>query len=492
MHHTIIIILSAFLTLPLLNNLFAGELELILGDPNTEKFPEVCMTIFVKDSSGSEVTSLDSSMVTVHEDTVQNFSVQMETIGERDERVAILIAVDASRSMAGEPIDSIKAAIKQVLDEINMDDQVAIISFHDDVEIISEFSSDKDSLRAKTDMIKATGEGTELYYGIHEGLELLNEDDGLSANKVLIVLSDGKDEGTAYSDDEAIDKAREFNIPIYTIGYHTKSEKKYLRVLERISEKTGGRYNDAPTTKELSRIYSQVLAQIRQQNKLCFVAQLFGADSLEHTITVSVTTVAGASGNASVTFRSPARVATTMEFNWIIIIVVVLVLIAVSVGINNANKKKAIEERELLEDEKSQLERELEEEKRARQQAESVTEEPAPAVEQEPDPRHTIISSGGTGEGYQLQFHFESGPLAGQTKMVSTGMSIGRAGDNDLAIPESTVSGNHCRIDYKGDQYVITDLNSTNGTIVNGNKVSACAIKQGDRIKLGKVNIVVK
>ena len=71
-------------------------------------------------------------------------------------------------------------------------------------------------------------------------------------------------------------------------------------------------------------------------------------------------------------------------------------------------------------------------------------------------------------------------------------MSIGRSDKNELVIQDGTVSGKHCKIEYKGNQYMVTDMNSTNGTIVNGNKVSTSEVKQGDKIQLGKIQILVK
>ena len=320
-----------------LNSVIADNLNIILGEPNTKNFPEICMNIFVHDSEGNEVTNLDSSTVMVFEDTVQNFSAQLKAIEGKDESLAILIAVDASLSMAGEPIDSVKAAINQVLDKVTDGDQVGILSFHDDVEIITEFSKDKGLIRDKIETIKAKGKRTEMHYGIVKGVEMLTSSKDLPSNRVMIVLSDGKDEGAAYSDNDAIQKAKDSGIPVYSIGYHTKAEKKYLRVLERISEKTGGMYNDAPSIKQLSRTYNLVLAQIREQNKLCFVAQVFEADSLEHKIKVSVTMKSGKSGETEFTFRSPASVPNKVEINWVVIVMVVAILIVVSIRINNNN-----------------------------------------------------------------------------------------------------------------------------------------------------------
>ena len=471
--------------------LSATDISLMVGEPDTENFPEICMTISVRDTAGNEDINLDSTMVSLYEDSIQILSLNLETIGERDEGVAILIAVDASLSMAGEPMDSIKAAIRQFIKEISDDDRVGILAFHDDIQIISDFTAEKGSLHENTENIEAIGKITELNYGMVKGVNLLNETEGLPGNKVLIVLSDGKDEGTAYSDNDAIEKANEFNIPIYTIGYHTKSEKKYLRVLERISEKTGGRYNDAPTSKELNKIYSHVFSQIQQQTKLCYVSALSGPDSSEHTVSITVTNSDGSSATAEVRIVVPMMTAVPSKTNLIYPVGIVLLIIIVSLLINNSNKKKAQEEKEKLLHEQETLKKELADAKKAKK-GEKPGDVSTQVVDAGPDPRQTIISGSAVGQKYQIQFHFESGPLTGQTKPISAGMSIGRSDKNELVIQDGTVSGQHCKIEYSGNQYMIIDMNSTNGTIVNGNKVSTSEVKQGDKIQLGKVQILVK
>ena len=148
-----------------------------------------------------------------------------------------------------------------------------------------------------------------------------------------------------------------------------------------------------------------------------------------------------------------------------------------------------------MEEEKEKLKRELEEEKRSRDAADKAKKDSnrTEIVEPQPDPRSTVISSQTEqNEVYQIQIQFTNGPLAGQSFLVNNGMSIGRASDNDLVIAENTVSGKHCRLDFAQNQYYVNDLGSTNGTVVNGEKVSKCALKQGDKMSLGSIEIVVK
>lgn len=70
-------------------------------------------------------------------------------------------------------------------------------------------------------------------------------------------------------------------------------------------------------------------------------------------------------------------------------------------------------------------------------------------------------------------------------------VTIGRAPDNDLVLADSRVSRHHARITARGGRFVLADLGSTNGTVVNGARVTEIVLGLGDRIALGTALIEV-
>jgi pSer/pThr/pTyr-binding forkhead associated (FHA) protein len=73
-----------------------------------------------------------------------------------------------------------------------------------------------------------------------------------------------------------------------------------------------------------------------------------------------------------------------------------------------------------------------------------------------------------------------------------SGLTIGRAADNDLVIPDSRVSRHHARIVGRRGTLVYADLGSTNGSRVNGVTVGELVLGAGDRIEIGDTMIVVE
>ena len=70
--------------------------------------------------------------------------------------------------------------------------------------------------------------------------------------------------------------------------------------------------------------------------------------------------------------------------------------------------------------------------------------------------------------------------------LTKDSITIGRQEDNTIAIDNLAVSGYHARIDSAGEDFILTDLQSTNGTFVNENKVISHKLSRGDNVVIGK------
>ncbi|MEP6685472.1 MAG: FHA domain-containing protein [Verrucomicrobiota bacterium] len=66
-------------------------------------------------------------------------------------------------------------------------------------------------------------------------------------------------------------------------------------------------------------------------------------------------------------------------------------------------------------------------------------------------------------------------------------ITVGRGPDNAIRLDHPSVSGRHAQLQRVGDIYRLKDLDSTNGTQVNGQKINETALRFGDRIRFGKI-----
>jgi pSer/pThr/pTyr-binding forkhead associated (FHA) protein len=85
-----------------------------------------------------------------------------------------------------------------------------------------------------------------------------------------------------------------------------------------------------------------------------------------------------------------------------------------------------------------------------------------------------ILSQGMTGRSHEL-------------KVDKT--TIGRVDDNTFPIVEASVSSHHCEILLRGADVIVHDLNSTNGTFINGEKITESVLKPGQTLRLGQIEL---
>ena len=85
-----------------------------------------------------------------------------------------------------------------------------------------------------------------------------------------------------------------------------------------------------------------------------------------------------------------------------------------------------------------------------------------------------VLSEGFTGRSHEL-------------KVDKT--TIGRVEDNTFPIAEPSVSSHHCEVLLRGNDVVVNDLNSTNGTFINGQKITEGVLKPGQILRLGQIEV---
>jgi hypothetical protein len=86
----------------------------------------------------------------------------------------------------------------------------------------------------------------------------------------------------------------------------------------------------------------------------------------------------------------------------------------------------------------------------------------------------------------------EPGKPARRVALTGAPMHVGRAPECELVLKDSRVSRRHARLQARGGVLILTDLGSTNGTRVNGHRVTEVVLGVGDRIQVGDTSIVVE
>ncbi len=76
--------------------------------------------------------------------------------------------------------------------------------------------------------------------------------------------------------------------------------------------------------------------------------------------------------------------------------------------------------------------------------------------------------------------------------LESTLLTLGRGLNNDVILEDTRVSRHHAQLRYKTRRFWVTDLNSTNGTYINGERVSEADLRNGDVLSLGGLELTFR
>jgi len=222
---------------------------------------EVVLHATVMDDKNRLVTTLDKSAFNVFENN------QLQTIASfrhEDVPVAMGIIIDNSGSMR-EKRDKVNKAALNLVRSSNPQDQVFMVNFNDEYYLDQAFTNDINKLREALEKVEARG-GTALYDAIVASSDYMKKNARLQ-KKVLFVVTDGEDNASRESLEEAVRRLQEENGPtVYAIGLLGEEKaRRARRALETIAQRTGGIAFLPRTLDEVDAISRTVAHDIRNQ-----------------------------------------------------------------------------------------------------------------------------------------------------------------------------------------------------------------------------------
>jgi tight adherence protein B len=281
------------------------------------------LTLAASASAGVRLKGLDaSSYPTVRATVVASSSLSKPpTLTENGRRVAglkaenlgrekyVVLAIDRSRSMAGQAILDARRAARAFVQAKPAADRLAVVSFGNTATLLTGFSSariDADSALATLDL--APRQGTALYDAIVTSANALGAQP--LPGRVLILLTDGADQGSEATLGKAVRAVRDAGVVVYPIAI--VSDDFSAAPLERLAKESGGTYYPAASTAALKSIYSKIAAELSRTWRLEYVTAARPGDTLHLSTTVagvgratSGITLPGTSGGEAADKPSP-------------------------------------------------------------------------------------------------------------------------------------------------------------------------------------------
>lgn len=411
----------------------AKGVRLLLDDVTTQVEPraEVQLYFRVLSSLGLPIRELKASDFEVWQDKerIPDERLELAALRASGARIAAVVALDASGSMKGEAFASAKEASLKLLELMDPEDPVAVLTFGDEVDPVVSFDQPRSEARKalrELEIDLAKGQHTHLLDGVHRAVELLRANPTLPRRSFVVVLSDGEDEGSQTTQEEVVKLANgvedEPPVLLFAIGYTGRSRPESMQTLQHLAGNTGGDFMQANTAASLQDFFDAIANQVLSSYVIRFPADL---DGQRHALRLN--------------FRgqSATRQATYPDLRsslWPMLGALAAAAALAGLGA-------------------------LAFQWRARASA----------------GRLEVVSGANTGAVVTLR--------AGKTR-------LGACEDNDLILSDTTVSRYHAEILVDGRRIEIEDLHSTNGTFVNGGPVQRRQrIRPGDRIALADVEL---
>ena len=250
----------------------------------------VSLLFTVTDKKGRFITDLNKDDFEVVEgkrrQTISDFAA------ESDLPLRLGILIDTSNSVR-ERFKIEQEAASQFTDSLmrtNLD-KALVVSFDTSAELVSDLVSDTDKLTAAIRDLHAGG-GTALYDAIYFACrdKLSQDQPRHKFRRAIVILSDGEDNQSRYTRDQALEMAQKADVVMYAISTNiTRIETDGDKVLKYLAQETGGRAFFPFKVEDLDQSFENIANELRHQYNISYRPEPLKPDGLFHAIDVRVT-----------------------------------------------------------------------------------------------------------------------------------------------------------------------------------------------------------
>jgi Ca-activated chloride channel homolog len=267
----------------------------------------VALRVSVIDEKGQIVSGLQSDNFKVFEDKVEQ---KISVFSNTDVPVTMGLVIDNSGSMR-EKRQQVNAAALTFVKTSNPQDEAFVVNFNDEYYLDTEedFTSDTQQLNEALSRIDTRG-STALYDAIVGSLDHVKK--GHKDKKVLLVITDGDDDASRLTLEQAMQAAEKSNTAIYAIGVFSdddrKNEKRMIRhsrkVLTELADATGGMAYFPDSLDQVEPLCAQVAKDIRNQYTIGYYPSNTNKDGTFRAIAIQLVPPHGRAGKLAARTRS--------------------------------------------------------------------------------------------------------------------------------------------------------------------------------------------
>ena len=226
----------------------------------------VLIPVTVTDPLNRFVTGLEQDSFKVFEDKIEQ---KLVSFGSEDAPLSIGIVFDTSGSM-GPKLEKSRIAVSEFFKTANPEDEAFLVEFNDRPELVTPLTHNLEEIQNRLTFTQSKGR-TALLDGIYLALHTMKK--AHNPRKALVVISDGGDNSSRYTESEIKNLVKEADVQIYAIGIYeaigsrgrTSEELSGPGLLTDISEPTGGRHFIVENLNELPDVAAKIGIELRNQ-----------------------------------------------------------------------------------------------------------------------------------------------------------------------------------------------------------------------------------
>ncbi|HLJ17251.1 MAG TPA: VWA domain-containing protein [Bryobacteraceae bacterium] len=226
----------------------------------------VLVPVSVTDPLNRFVTGLEREHFRVFEDKVEQ---EISQFSSEDAPLSVGLVFDTSGSM-GSKLQKSREAVAQFLKTANPDDEFFLIQFSERPELVVPFTRNTEDIQNRLTFTQSRGR-TALLDGIYLAMHQMKK--AHNPRKAILIISDGGDNSSRYTESEIKNAVREADVEIYAIGIYepissrgrTAEELSGPSLLTEIAEQTGGRQFAVENLNELPDIAAKIGIELRNQ-----------------------------------------------------------------------------------------------------------------------------------------------------------------------------------------------------------------------------------
>ena len=223
----------------------------------------VLVNVTITDPMNRIVTGLEKENFRVFEG---NSEQQIKHFSSEDAPISLGVIFDMSGSMS-DKIDKAREAVVEFFKTANPQDEFFLIAFSDRPELVSDFTRSVEDIQSKLVYVVPKGR-TALLDAIYLGIDKMKQ--AQNSKKALLIISDGGDNRSRYTETEIKSDVRETDVQIYAIGIfdylgRTQEEAYGPTLLGDITEVTGGRTYVVNNPNELADTATKIGMELRNQ-----------------------------------------------------------------------------------------------------------------------------------------------------------------------------------------------------------------------------------